>query len=206
VGGVSVPTFEKLVSNFGEYQKLVPEIVKIRRDAFDDVYNSILVPDKKEQKYKEIRNIVCRKRIISTQTEMRQIQEFFNSFPGMEKNKYYFDFINKSIDRYVKELKPKRAKIAHSKIDDELFKYSHFIHAQLSYFMFKGGKNFRLSFKKRMFLSIFGIITKRSYRILDVEDFQSMKIVVKNMIEKDITHNKKVVKLHFEALPHYIFS
>jgi hypothetical protein len=80
---------------------------------------------------------------------------------------------------------------------------AHFAHAQLSYFLLEGGKNFELYFKQRMFLTIFGLITKMSHKAFDVGNYAGMRNLITQKIQDEA--GKEIIH-EFKTAPHYIVS
>lgn len=84
-------------------------------------------------------------------------------------------------------------------------------HSQLSYFLLRGGNNFQTYLKQRIFLTVFGVITKKSYKIITEEIqknpqgvFKSSKVIgaIRANVSKGLIQNIK----EFDTVPHFYFS
>jgi len=83
------------------------------------------------------------------------------------------------------------------------------IHAQVSYFMFRYKQNpaVELFFKKRMFLTIYGLITKKSITAFNITNYSKMRSVIKDIISTSIKRNGSIIKSTWQVpSPHYIIS
>jgi hypothetical protein len=84
-------------------------------------------------------------------------------------------------------------------------------HSQLSYFLLRGGKDFEKYLKQRIFLTVFGVITKKSYKIISEEIeknpqgvFKSSRVIgaIRANVSKGLIQNIK----EFDTVPHFYFS
>lgn len=74
-------------------------------------------------------------------------------------------------------------------------------HSQLSYYMLRGGAQY---IKKKIFLTVFGVITKKGYNIVKDSDLNSSKLV--NAIR--VNASKALIKeiKSFDTVPHFYMS
>lgn len=83
---------------------------------------------------------------------------------------------------------------------------THYEHSQLSYFLTRGGMRFERYLKQRIFLTVFGVITKKSYKIFlkSNGELDSTKIVnaIVAQVSKALIKNKK----EFDTVPHFYMS
>lgn len=77
---------------------------------------------------------------------------------------------------------------------------SHYVHAQLAWFAFIGGKSFQTYLKQRMFLTIYGVISKKGYKIFD---YDNNLTTIKSAITAEI---KGVPRAAFDSAPHVLLS
>lgn len=77
---------------------------------------------------------------------------------------------------------------------------AHYVHAQLAWFAFIGGKNFQSYLKQRMFLTIYGVISKKGYKIFDYDNNLS---TIKSAITAEV---KGVPRAAFDSAPHLLLS
>jgi len=81
---------------------------------------------------------------------------------------------------------------------------AHYIHAQCSWFLLRGGSSLNLYLKKRLFLTIFGVITKKGYMIYDGDVNTKMKSALQKEFQ-DPTTGKKLLA-DFATIPHLYLS
>ena len=77
---------------------------------------------------------------------------------------------------------------------------AHYAHAQLAWFTFIGGKSYQSFLKQRMFLTIYGIISKKGYKIFD---YNKNITTVKSAITASL---KGMPKASFDSAPHLLLS
>lgn len=77
---------------------------------------------------------------------------------------------------------------------------AHYAHAQLAWFTFIGGKRYETFLKQRMFLTIYGAISKKGYKIFD---YDKNIATVKSAITASM---KGVPKASFDSAPHLLLS
>ena len=97
--------------------------------------------------------------------------------------------------------KGKEAKAATSAQKLERLK-AHYVHAQCSWFLLRGGPSLNQYLKKRMFLTIFGIITKKGYLIFE----GATDTKIKSAISKEFHDNGQVLVANFATIPHLYLS
>ena len=77
---------------------------------------------------------------------------------------------------------------------------AHYVHAQLAWFAFIGGKNFQSYLKQRMFLTIYGVISKKGYKIFD---YDNNLTTIKSAITAEV---KGVQRAALDSAPHLLLS
>jgi len=87
--------------------------------------------------------------------------------------------------------------------DDSEIK-THFENAQISYFLTRGGPNLHLYLKQRIFLTVFGVITKKSYKVFlnNMTGTTQMISAIKAQVMKSMMKNIK----EFDTVPHFYMS
>jgi hypothetical protein len=207
-GGISVYTFEYFAKAFQDYDKVIKKVVEIRARKFDEIcdefkkkyqdeFNKIMTD------YKEASKIVRQDKILFAKVDRDKLKNFFNNMQG-SKN---ITMTNMSLSlqyeiSVIEEISDNSSYSPPPVSNSEEYINAHFVHAQLSYFMFYGGKHAELYMKQRMFIMIFGIITKKSYKAINLTDYGGMK----NIIQESIIHDGKKVMAEFASTPHYIIS
>jgi hypothetical protein len=77
--------------------------------------------------------------------------------------------------------------------------------------LLRGGNNFQTYLKQRIFLTVFGVITKKSYKIISEEIqrnpdgvFKSSRVIgaIRANVSKGLIKNIK----EFDTVPHFYFS
>lgn len=79
---------------------------------------------------------------------------------------------------------------------------AHYVHGQCSWFIMRGGSSLHKYLKKRMFLTIFGVISKKGYKIFDGDVDTKMK----SAIQKEFRSNGKKLIAEYITIPHLYLS
>lgn len=209
VGGISISTFENFAKTYSGYSIFTNEIVQIRKKIFEDMFREITKTSNIIQtlfmtKYNDVLSLLSENKILYNKRDLSRIDTFFDSLEkeiGSGSNYkiiFYKKFIEEVISKINRQFKTNTKDMKKLK--------AHFVHAQISYFLFHGGQNFELFFKKRLFLTIFGIITKKSHTAFRVDDYSSMKVVVKDIIKLQTEKEGQKIAQTFKTLPHFIIS
>lgn len=226
-GGGAASTFEFFYEQYPEYSMVIQKLVQLRAKAFNYVLtgqengkiNDSTFSSKLKASYQAaLREITTRKILVnSVKTKYDKIQEFFNLYDEETGNKdsitmYYVAVINlvrgkvkssikitnnyASFNMFVGKEKERKATTSETQ---ERIK-AHYAHAQLAWFTFIGGKSYQTYLKQRMFLTIYGVISKKGYKIFDYNKNIS---TVKSAITASI---KKMPKAAFDSAPHLLLS
>jgi len=193
VGGVGPVTFEFFARKFPEYPAIIKKVADIRVKVFEDILKEYNIKSDDSQ---DIINILNRHRIINNKSVFDKLIKFFEPYPSKTKLTLYQQYKENVINAITKETKN------YSRDNKENYLDAHFIHAQISYFLLMGGYRFKIYFKQRMFLTLFGLITKQSHKIFSLYDYMGMKTAIETEME---TQNKKIAA-QFSTAPHYIIS
>lgn len=226
-GGGAASTFEFFYEQYPEYSMVIQKLVQLRAKAFNYVLtgqengkiNDSTFSSKLKASYQAaLREITTRKILVnSLKAKYDKIEEFFNLYDEETGNKdsitmYYVAVINlvrgkvkssikitnnyASFNMFVGKKKERKATTSETQ---ERIK-AHYAHAQLAWFTFIGGKSYQTYLKQRMFLTIYGIISKKGYKIFDYNKNIS---TVKSAITASI---KKMPKAAFDSAPHLLLS
>ena len=226
-GGGAASTFEFFYEQYPEYSMVIQKLDQLRAKAFNYVLtgqengkiNDSTFSSKLKASYQAaLREITTRKILVnSVKTKYDKIQEFFNLYDEETGNKdsitmYYVAVINlvrgkvkssikitnnyASFNMFVGKEKERKATTSETQ---ERIK-AHYAHAQLAWFTFIGGKSYQTYLKQRMFLTIYGVISKKGYKIFDYNKNIS---TVKSAITASI---KKMPKAAFDSAPHLLLS
>lgn len=226
-GGGAASTFEFFYEQYPEYSMVIQKLVQLRAKAFNYVLtgqengkiNDSTFSSKLKASYQAaLREITTRKILVnSLKAKYDKIEEFFNLYDEETENKdsitmYYVAVINlvrgkvkssikitnnyASFNMFVGKKKERKATTSETQ---ERIK-AHYAHAQLAWFTFIGGKSYQTYLKQRMFLTIYGVISKKGYKIFDYNKNIS---TVKSAITASI---KKMPKAAFDSAPHLLLS
>lgn len=226
-GGGAASTFENFYEQYSEYSMVIQKLVQLRAKAFNFVLTgkengkintSIFSPQLRTLYQKALKEITTRKILVNSVTaKYNDIEKFFELYDKETNNalslvKYYVAVINlvrgkvspsiKITDKYasfnmfVGQKKERKANLPET---EERIK-AHYAHAQLAWFTFIGGKSFQTYLKQRMFLTIYGVISKKGYKIFD---YSKQLTTVKSAITATL---KNVPKAAYDSAPHLLLS
>jgi hypothetical protein len=226
-GGGAASTFEFFYEQYPEYSMVIQKLVQLRAKAFNFVLtgkeNGKIDDSKFSNKLKSsyrtsLNEITTRKILVNTiGKKYDKIEEFFNLYDEENGTKdsiimYYVAVINlvrrnikssikitdtyASFNMFVGQKKERKATSSETK---ERIK-AHYAHAQLAWFTFIGGKKYQTYMKQRMFLTIYGVISKKGYKI-----FENRENI--NKVKSAITASiKGMPKAAFDSAPHLLLS
>jgi hypothetical protein len=207
VGGVSSTTFSIFAEQYPEYRRVVDEMSKLRATVFEDFCKDI---DTKHAKLTDgflpakqsARAELVSHKILITST-LKKTMAFFTTIQDKvprEPNEISLmaQYELKYIDAVRGYHSPYKGNV--EKQQDVI--YAHFVHAQLGYFLFAGGKKMHSYFKQRLFMTIFGLITKKSHLIIGDDDYPAMR----NIIQKEVVKGQDKFKSEFSTAPHFLIS
>jgi hypothetical protein len=82
---------------------------------------------------------------------------------------------------------------------------THYENAQISYFLTRGGIKMYRYLKQRIFLTVFGVITKKSYKLfLQNKSFESTQMI--GAIKAQVTKSMMKSIKEFDTVPHFYMS
>lgn len=196
-GGAGIKPTEQLLVRYNEYPAILNELIDIREEAFylaiHNKKTAPTIPNQFQTEYKAALNEVKSKKIL-TQSDMKKVLKFFETYSTKMQ---YVEFQRNLIRLATKDMKQSGEVSTNEKKI-----YAHFIASQCAWFLFRGGKQMHTHLKQRIFLSLYGLITKSGYKI-----FQgSNNTVLENFIMTKYTKNKKDVEAYFNAAPHIVLS
>jgi hypothetical protein len=211
VGGMGIASFERFAKVYPEYNRIIKEVVEMRELKFNEICtrleesNSKAFEQVKDQQSSALAEL--KKPIIHYLGSLKKTKDFFDDYDVYAENmgaysiSSYTQYQNEVINevRGISRTKP----YAPTRVQLKDMINAHFAHAQLSYFLLEGGKNFELYFKQRMFLTIFGLITKMSHKAFDVGNYAGMRNLITQKIQDE--HGKEIIH-EFKTAPHYIVS
>jgi hypothetical protein len=209
VGGMGIASFERLAKVYPQYNRIISKVVQIRVDEFEKI--CIKLKESNSEAFEHVESkqssalAELKKPVIHYLGSLKKTKDFFDDYDDYAKNRgvnsissytqYQNEVIN-TVRGFNKTYTP-------TKVQLKDMINAHFGHAQLSYFLFEGGKNFELYFKQRMFVTIFGLITKMSHKVFDVGDYTGMRNLITEKIQDEA--GKQIIH-EFKTAPHYIVS
>ena len=87
-----------------------------------------------------------------------------------------------------------------TRVESEERVEAHYVHAQLAWFTFIGGKSYQTYLKQRIFLTIYGVISKKGYKIFDYSEGIT---TVKSAVTAEL---KNVPRAAYDSAPHLLLS
>ena len=209
VGGTGIASFERFAKVYPEYNRVIKKVVEIRIDEFEKMCTRLEESNSEAFEHVKTQKVSCitelKKPIILYLSLLSKIKHFFDEYDVYAKNRgpYSISSMTQYQNEVINTIRGFDRKYAPTRVTLKDMIDAHFAHAQLSYFLFEGGKNFELYFKRRMFVTIFGLITKMSHKAFDVGDYAGMRNLITQKIQDE--HGKEVIH-EFKTAPHYIVS
>ncbi len=188
VGGAGVGPSENVMVQYREYQQVIDELVKIRSGVLHAMFPPRQIPSMRLGDYHAALKMIQERKIL-VKGDMRVIDKFL----GERATEYRLGVI-----RELTKLMKRNFEMVNPKLTD-----AHMVSAQLSFFLFRGQSKINLSLKKRIFLSIFGIITKSGYKIFERNEG---KTEMRNYIKKQFIDKKRDVEAYYSAAPYVVLS
>jgi len=200
VAGMAPASIKPFLESYSQYNRIMTLFGKKRVKVLNKVlYDIIYSKTKNRTKANEEFSLV------ETNTRYTALVEFlenkeFHSFSELSKKMEAFlkevsypTLFKKYQEQIIKEIRSEGQFTTNlSKINADRLK-EHYISLQMAYFLFHGGQQFRLYVKKKIFVTIFGAISKRGFvKITDTG--------VKHLISKEFSGDKSTMK----SPPHLI--
>jgi len=199
VGGVSSKTFEVYAKHYPEYDQVINDLIKVRVEAFNEVCEKFNVDKDMTDAKNKAADVMRKHKIVNLDTELKVLHDFFlydkKAEPGKEQS-----FLHQFKLAVIRKINGSNEPYKGSIKDQQKLIDAHFIHAQLSMFLMR--PKYELFFKQKMFFTIFGLITKMTHTIIDINDYKGMR----NAIQKEIIHEGKAKLIEFTTAPHYLIS
>jgi hypothetical protein len=208
-GGFGISTFETFAVQYPEYKTIIAKVVNYRLAVFDKMCAKFKKenPDafkKVTKEYTEARRDLAQQEIKYKITKNATTKYFFDNYSKLTKTDFkgtislYSEYMLDVINEIRNKVKP----YSGQNNTNETIIAAHYAHAQMSFFLYMGGRNANLYFKQRMFMTLFGIITKKAHKLHGVDDYMGMK----NIIQETIQLKRTKFVAEFSTPPHYIIS
>jgi hypothetical protein len=203
-GGAGIESLGELFIKYNEYPAVLNELVEIRKESF---YYAIhkstadpftIIPSNLKSDYNKALDAIEEKTILtsSKQSSAKHILQFFQNFD--KTNKKYYQYQKEFIKSTTKHMR----NASKTTTNDKKRLEAHYVACQCAWFLFRGGPNLHKYLKQRMFLSLFGLITKSGYKIFQGNE----ETIMENYIKTTFKKNKRSVEAYFNAAPHIVLS
>ena len=200
-GGAGTESLGELLIKYNEYPQILDELIEIREQAF---YFALTGKDKDaastiDKKLKTLYTqalVDIRQKKIITADSSKNLIKFFKEY-STSKNLYDV-YQTEVVKRATKPMK----RASRTVTTDPKRLIAHYTATQCAWFLFRGGEGLHKNLKRRMFLSLFGLITKSGYKIFQGNE----ETIMEDYIETVYKKNKRNVTAYFNAAPHIVLS
>lgn len=198
-GGAGISSLGELFIKYNEYPTILNELIEMREKSLNYVLTGkdngkVNIPSNLKSLYNQALSNLKQKKIITKDSS----KDLINFLSQYSENNLYDQYQTEFIKRATKPMKSSSRSVT----TDSKRLIAHYTASQCAWFLFRGGESLHKSLKKRMFLSLFGLITKSGYKIFQGNE----NTVMENYVEKQITRNKDKVVAYFNAAPHIVLS
>jgi hypothetical protein len=199
-GGAGIESLGELFIKYNEYPGILRELVEIRREAFYYAIHgstkdpSSKIPSKQKAEYNKALTDIEKNSILTT--DAKNLVSFLKQYsPSANKYLIYQAQVILNTTKLMRNA-------ARTVTSDPKRLNAHYVACQCAWFLFRGGTNLHKYLKQRMFLSLFGLITKSGYKIFQGEE----ETVMENYIQQTFKKGKRSVTAYFNAAPHVVLS
>lgn len=196
-GGAGVVSLGELLIKYSEYPTILNEIIEMREEALNFVLSGKNngkpnIPPNLTSLYNQALVDIKQNKII-TKAGSKDLIKFLTQY---SKANLYDKYQAQFIKRAIKPMKVSATTTNSNRL------VSHYTASQCAWFLFRGGEALHKHLKQRMFLSLFGLITKSGYKIFQGNEHTIME----DYIKMKFTQNKRSVTAYFNAAPHIVLS
>jgi hypothetical protein len=205
-GGASTVPIDELFFKYSEYSTILNELIQLRKEAFFyAIHGSTKDPSSKIPKnlkpdYEKALDDAEKQMILTSDKRSNvgaatRLVKFLEDY-SKTKNAYhvYQTHLIKSTTKLMKGA-------SKTVTQDPKRLNAHYVACQCAWFLFRGGPNLHKYLKQRMFLSLFGLITKSGYSIFQGNE----DTIMENYLQKKFGQNKKSIAA-YHAAPHIVLS
>ena len=200
-GGAGTESLGELFMKYSEYSQILNELIKIREKSFyyaitgKDKDAASTIDEKLKTLYNQALTDIRQNKIITADTSKNVLKFFKEQSP----NTNLYDVYQTEVVKRGTKLMKKASK---SVTDNPKYLIAHYTATQCAWFLFRGGEKLQSNLKRRMFLSLFGLITKSGYKIFQGNE----ETIMENYIKTTFKKNKRNVEAYFNAAPHIVLS
>jgi hypothetical protein len=198
-GGAGTESLGELFIKYSEYSNILDELIDVRVDAFNYALtgkNNVKpkIASKFTTLYNQALTDLNQKKILNPSSS-KNLLKFFEDYSNSVS---YNVYLTEVIKRGTKSMKNASRTVT----NDPKKLIAHYTAVQCAWFLFRGGETLHKYLKKRMFLSLFGVITKSGYKIFQGNEETVMEDYIKTVYKK----NKRNMTAYFNAAPHIVLS
>jgi hypothetical protein len=205
-GGASTVPIDELFMKYSEYPSILRELIELRKEAFFYAIHgstkdpSSKIPTKMKGEYNNALVDIKKLMILTSdkRANLGEAKRLINFLENYSKTENSYHVYQTHLIKSTTKLMKSSSTIA----TDPKRLNSYYIACQCAWFLFRGGPNLHKYLKQRMFLSLFGLITKSSYKIFQGDE----ETIMEAYLQKKFTQNKKEVVAYFNAAPHIVLS
>ena len=206
-GGASSVPIDELFVRYNEYPTILRELIELREEAFFyAIHGSTNDPSSKidpkiKSDYEKALSDVGKAMILISdkRTNVGEAARLVNFLESYSKTKNAYHVYQTHLIKSTTKLMRGASKTV---TRDSKRLNAHYVACQCAWFLFRGGPNLHKYLKQRMFLSLFGLITKSGYKIFQGNE----ETIMEDYLQKKFEKNKKSIKAYFNAAPHIVLS
>lgn len=205
-GGASTVPIDELFFRYSEYSTILNELIELRKEAFFyAIHGSTKDPSSKIPKnlktdYEKALDDVEKQMILTSdkRSNVGEATRLVKFLEGYSKTKNAYHVYQAHLIKSTTKLMRGASKTV---TQDPKRLNAHYVACQCAWFLFRGGPNLHKYLKQRMFLSLFGLITKSGYSIFQGNE----DTIMENYLQKKFGQNKKSIAA-YHAAPHVVLS
>jgi hypothetical protein len=191
VAGMAPKSVEQFIKQYPGYIRIMQILAKRREKCFIDVINISKIDINKSVKGKKAINFLNQNKFQSFDETKKNVLPYFVE---LGQPNLFQDYQNE----LIKTLKKEGGYVADvGSIKNDKVRSNHYISIQMAYLWLFGGRNMQMYLKKKIFFTIFGAITKRSF-----SGITGTKLI--NLAKKEYSDKVKDIKVSITSAPHLI--
>lgn len=191
VAGMAPKTVEQFIKQYPGYSRIMQMLAKRREKCFIDVTKMSKIDINKTAKGKAAINFLTQYKFQSFAEVKKNVLPFFTEIGQPNLFEDYQNELIKTLKReggYVADI---------GSIKNDTIRSHHYISIQMAYLWLFGGRNMQMYLKKKIFFTIFGAITKRSF-----SGIAGTKLI--NLAKKEYKDKAQDIKVSITSAPHLV--
>jgi hypothetical protein len=191
VAGMAPKSVEQFIKQYPGYGRIMQILAKRREKCFIDVVNLSKINITKSSKGKTAINFLNQNKFQSFAETKKSVLPYFVE---LGQPNLFQDYQNE----LIKTLKREGGYVADvGSIKDDTIRSNHYVSIQMAYLWLFGGRNMQMYLKKKIFFTIFGAITKRSF-----SGITGTKLI--NLAKKEYKDKAQDIKVSITSAPHVV--